>query len=227
MSWETIRPVLVKLSALQPKPVRDGPDPHVIGPRRSPFHIGLEPWASHIAAALHKRFGPEVILSVGYFGYPSRLAVDSWGRPRPGGLASRPAAEERALMVDPAALTFELAGELVMASGHEADAPLLVANHSARPIEIHRLRAVIVDPANGVTVGDAMPPGARSTAVTHARDVLAIAPGGISTFALRVGTASRDPALGYAVPPGAWAVRVFLERSGQVVRAPLLPITIT
>jgi hypothetical protein len=226
MTWDTLRPVLVELAARHPKPVRDGPDPHVIGPRRSPFHIGLEPWASDIAVALHRRFGREVILSVGYFGYPSRLAVDSWGRPLAGGLGGRPPAEERAEMADPATLTVELASELVIGSGHEADASLLVANHSTRPIEIHRLRAVVVDPATGVTVGDAMPPGARSPSVARARDMLALSPGAAITTALRVGTASRDPVLGYAVPPGAWAIRIFFERSGQVVRAPLLPITI-
>jgi hypothetical protein len=175
---------------------------------------------------LHKRFGREVVLSVGYFGYPSRLAVDSWGRPLAGGLGSRPPAEERAELADPSTLTVELAGELLLRSGHETDAPLLIANHSTRPIEIHRLRAVVVDPATGVTVGDAMPPGARSPSVTRPQERLSIGPGDAVAFALRVGTASRDPALGYAVPPGAWAVRVFFERSGQVSRAPLLPITI-
>jgi hypothetical protein len=227
MTWDTLRPVLVELAARHPRPVRDGPDPHVIGPRRSPFHIGLEPWASDIAVALHRRFGREVILSVGYFGYPSRLAVDSWGRPLAGGLVARPPAEDRAQMADPATVTVELANELVIRSGHEADASLLVANHSTRPVEIHRLRAVIVDPASGVTVGDTMPPGARSRWGVPARDMLAIAPGATVAFALRVGSASRDPVLGYAVPPGAWAIRIFFERSGQVVRAPLLPITMT
>jgi hypothetical protein len=227
MPWDTLQPVLVKLSARQPQPVRDGPDPLVIGPRRQPFHIGLEPWAGNIAAALHKRFGREVVLSVGHFGYPSRVAVDSWGRPLVTGLARRPVTEERAALADPADLTFELADEVVMASGHEAEVSLLVANHSPRPIEIHRLRSVIVDPANGVTVGDTMPPGVRTIAPTPAQNALAIAPGGVTTFVLRVGTASRNPALGYAVPPGAWAVRVFFDRGGQVVRAPLLPITIT
>lgn len=43
-----------------------------------------------------------------------------------------------------------------------------------------------------------------------------------------VGTASDSAQLGYAVPPGEWAVRVTLELGdGRRVRTPMLPITVT
>lgn len=44
---------------------------------------------------------------------------------------------------------------------------------------------------------------------------------------LLVGTASIDPALGYTVPPGDWAVRATLRMAdGTQLSTPLLPLTV-
>jgi hypothetical protein len=224
MTWDTLQPVLVELAARRPTPLRDGPDPHVIGPRRSPFHLVLEAWAEEIAASLHERFGGEVVLTVGHFGFPSRDAVDRMGRPLPSGLVARPAVEERAPMADPTLISFDLQRDLVLQSGYEAVVAVEVTNHGRRALEIHRPVALIVDPENGKTVGDALPPSGR--AKLRSSDTVGVAPGQSVTLDLLVGTASRDATLGYAVPPGEWAVRMYVELSGPLIRAPLLPVTV-
>lgn len=220
MTWDTLRPVLVELARRTPPPVRDGPDPRVVGPRRAPFHLRLEPWAVEVAEQLHRRFGAEVMLTVGHFGYPARRPVDGLGRPVAGGVPRRPADEERAELLDPTRLTVDLARDVTVESGHEVRAPLRITNHGSGPVEVRRLHAVVVDSANGAVVGDALPQAEIGHAAWLAPGASAIAP-------VLVGTASRDPALGYAVPPGEWALRVYLEPGGgRLVRAPLLPLSV-
>jgi hypothetical protein len=128
-------------------------------------------------------------------------------------------------MADPTVIGVDLERDLVLRAGHEAVARVEVTNHGARPVEIHRPAAVVVDPDTGKTVGDALPPSGR--AAIRVPDTVLVAPGRSVRLDLLVGTASRDPVLGYAVPAGEWAIRVFFELSGHVVRAPLLPITLT
>lgn len=219
MSWETLRPVLLELSSREPNPLCHYPDPRVAGARRTPFHVQLAPWAESVAGALHRSFGEEVVLVVGNFGYPERVWVDPRGRP----VTRVEPPLEHFEMADPSVLLVRLRHDLVVASGHDIDTELAVSNQADGPLELRQPRAEVVDPTTGARVGG-QPGGARPLVGRgHV-----IAPRRVATVPLHVGTASSDPRLGYAVPPGGWALRVFVPLSNdRILRAPLLPVEIT
>jgi hypothetical protein len=57
--------------------------------------------------------------------------------------------------------------------------------------------------------------------------VFRVAPGKTERIPLLVGTSSYDPALGYAVPPGRWALFAVLRlEDGRRLKTPLLGVTV-
>lgn len=116
-------------------------------------------------------------------------------------------------------------GPLSVSSGHTATHGLNVANSGDAELLINtngNLIADVIDPASGRIVGGYT--GAQYDMLTMFR----IPPATTVRVPLLVGTASFEPQLGYAVPPGAWALRCTLELGdGRTFGTPLLPFTIT
>ena len=97
---------------------------------------------------------------------------------------------------------------VAVASGHDLRTSLVVRNDGEEAVRIRTngmVTATIVDPTTHRTVGGFA--GSQTTALV----TFVVAPGSETRLPLLVGTASLDPHLGYAVPPGAWAYTVELE----------------
>ena len=122
-------------------------------------------------------------------------------------------------------MTVELDAPIVVASGPHVHGALRFHNLSADPIVIKTngvVTAQVVDPRTGETVGGYT--GYQTAPLVR----FVVDPGSTTVVPLLVGTGSRSPELGYAIPAGAWAVQATLMlENGRWVRTPMLPITIT
>ena len=209
--WAELKVVLTELRDDPSGPLAAYPDPRVDRDRHPPFDIHLQPWATEVAAQLHERFGDGVRLTVGALAYPDP-AVSSLppGRPVPE-IASD--------------VTVALAEPLSVPSGHTARANFLVTNTGADDLVIHatgRLMGRVLDPKTRAVVGG------YAGAMRLPLRIFQAAPGETVEVPLLVGTASFVPELGYAVPPGEWAVVADLDLvGGRTVRTPGLAFTVT
>lgn len=217
-SWDELRAILGELMTADPPPLRTFPGPDAVD-MVPPFRIALAPWALDVAQRLHAQFGDDVQLTVGYLRYPSRELPDHRGRdPAPASAAGVPLLQEREAEV-------ATRRSLTVRSGYDLHSELLVTNRGPAPLVVESTGTIfgrVLDPATGDVVGGYAGqhplPLVRSTA----------SPGETITVPLVVGTASFRRSLGYAVPPGAWAVEVVLHLgTDQWRRAPLLPLRVT
>ena len=87
-----------------------------------PFAVGLKPWATEVAADLHRRFGDDVKVFVGHFYYPDSSRGE------------RPAQGQRRLLRswDPSEMVVELEGPVVVSPGDNVRGWLRVHNPSRR-----------------------------------------------------------------------------------------------
>ena len=219
--WDEVKAALLDLEGSGA--LVQHPDPRSDQARQPPFVIHLAPWATDAAEELHRRFGDDVELVVGSLSYPERQPwrprairegrrrITTPGRPIPD--------------IDPNEMTVELDAPIVVASGHHIHGALRIHNLSTDPIVIETNGAVtaqVVDPRTAETVGGYT--GYQTAPLVR----FVVDPGGTTVVPMLVGTGSRSPELGYAIPAGEWAVRVDLTlEDGRRVRAPMLPITIT
>jgi hypothetical protein len=215
--WDDLKLELVRLRDRQPGPLLQFPTPEVDAGREPPFTIGLQPWATAAAEELHREFGANVILTVGLLSYPP-------GAPRP----HPPATDSVPDLLDPTQIAAELDGRAVVRSGQTLRHGLLLHNATDRELQVRTngsLTAAIVDPRTGDVVGGFA--GAQALPLV----IFRIAPAQTGRVPLLIGTASCTHRLGYAVPPGDWAVRAILElgpvqdESGRR-RTPALPLTV-
>lgn len=211
-TWDDLKAELLRLEAVDGA-LAGYPDPRHDAGRTPPFSIRLAPWATDEAATLHSRFADEVELVVGALRYPSCAA--------PRAARSRSPAPD----LDTSGLSVELDGPLTVKSGYTAHHVLLVHNATEPEVGIvtnRQVTATVVDPATGRRVGG-------FTGAQHLpRKVFVVAPGGTEGIPLCVGTASFVPDLGYAVPPGAWALQVTLMLAdGRSFLTPALRFTVT
>ncbi len=223
--WDELKIVLLELESSGA--FVQHPDPRVDDNRQPPFEIHLQPWATDIAEELHRRFGDDVELVVGFLRYPQR-------QPQ----RQHAGAPDDIPDMDRALMTVELDAPIVVKSGRTVRGALRVHNLSADAIVIltnGHVTAQVVDPHTGAVVGGFAGaqtlPGIRFSA----------APGETVVVPVLVGTASASPDLGYAVPAGVWAIQMVLELADENpagwqrterlgrrrVGTPLLPITIT
>jgi len=114
---------------------------------------------------------------------------------------------------------------LEVRSGHTLRTELNIRNRTGGEVQIVTNGGVtgyVVDPRTGIVVGG------FSGAQRLPRVVFRLLPQSSERIPLVVGTASFVPDLGFAVPPGLWAVRVPLALGGgRGASTPPLPITVT
>jgi hypothetical protein len=210
-TWDSLRVAVARLLDEQPGALTGYPDPRADRGQQPPFHIGLAAWAVDTTKELHERFGADVTLTVGALPYPSGEA--------------RQRMRDSTTTVDPERIGFELDGPLSVPSGHNANHGLLVTNRTDSDLTVHtngHVTADVVDPRDGHVVGGFA--GVQITPLV----IFFIAAGTAHRFPLLVGTAGVDREIGYAVPPGAWAIRVTLVMGdGRRIRSPALPFTVT
>ena len=221
--WQELRIALAGLIEERPGAVTLYPDLDGDG-GPPPYQVGLAPWAEVPARGLHERFGDLVGLMVGALPYPPG-STPRWPPPWP---AEGPAGEPAALL-DPAQADAELDGPAVISSGHTLRHGLLLRNYTSAELMIvtnGQVTAVVVDPRSGKVVGGYS--GFQNRPLITFR----VSPGGTERIPLLIGTASFTERLGYAVPPGSWAIQATLEIAGHREerirrRTPALPLTVT
>ena len=234
-SWNDLRVVLRELETAEPRPLWTLPSPRA-ETMTPPHRIMLRAWAADVAERLDARFGNDVLLTVGFLPYPAERSLDPLGADR-----SPPSASREPLLEESEAEVRGGAEPFVVRSGYDLESELLVTNRGPAPLVIENPGAqlgCVLDPATGEVVGDsdrahawagiapwvrAVPPDKRPPLVRFTA-----LPGEAVTIPLLVGTASYRRSLGYAVPPGEWAVEVVLDLgTHRRRRAPLLPLHVT
>lgn len=209
--WDAVRGDLQRLRAESPCPLMSFPDPSDAS-REPPYAVELAAWAEDVAAALHATYGELVTLRVGAMSYPDC----TWGQPLLSRTIESDLAEAVGLVVtSPVALK--------VASGHVLRQDLDVTNDSSVTFELHtggHLDTRVVDDG-GRLVGSYV--GAVSAVLRKWR----VAPGSTIQVPGLIGTASLDPELGYAVPPGEWQLVVLLATTSGRFRSSPLPLSVT
>jgi hypothetical protein len=211
-AWDELRTVLAELRERDPHALIMFPDPESDEDRQPPIEIELAAWAAHAAEQLHRRFGDQVTLTVGAMRYPQRTPART---PAPPVRAPTP-------LVDPRQARIAWAAPPRMRSGHSRRHEMAITNVGTAEISTSGpLIADIVDPDTGEIVGRYTGP------ITLGLITVIIPPGATRHIPVLVGTDSLRPDLGYAIPPGRWGAQTTLGLAGQLVRTPMLPITIT
>jgi hypothetical protein len=207
-TWDDLKDALVRLRDMDPEALRAYPDPRVDEGRSPPFHIVLAPWAVDIAANLHDRFGEDVDLQVGFLDFP-------------GGTLRGPAISQERPLLLPEEIEASVDEAIEVRSGHDAHGELHVANRGHEEIVLHTVTAYVFDAATDKVVGGFA--GAQAAVLIR----FPVAPQASIPIPMLIGTASFDPRLGYAIPPGQWAVEVALYVEGRGrFRTPLIPMTV-
>ncbi|MDE3086445.1 MAG: hypothetical protein KGJ77_06730 [Acidobacteriota bacterium] len=210
--WAELKAVLVELHDDLSRPLQAYPDPRVEHDRHPPFAIHLQPWAVDVAGRLHERFGQDVELTVGALAYPN---------PTAGRLPTGRAVPEAAGDV----LIAALAEPLTVQAGRSARTTLAVTNTGAADLALRttgQLVGRVLDPTTLAVVGGCA--GAMRLPIR----LFQVPSGEKAAVPLLVGTASFVPELGYAIPPGEWAVAADLDLGGgEVVRTAPMPFTVT
>ncbi|GAA3139088.1 hypothetical protein JOF29_000281 [Kribbella aluminosa] len=212
VGWESLREDLLRYREESPRPLVVWPSPSTERRHERRFRIQLAAWATGIAGELHAKYGDLVELQVGALTFPGRqLFVDELARQLHGEPADR------------GELTADLLAPLTIRSGHHSKQDVLVTNHAAHQqvlITAGDLHSTVTD-SSGAVVGLYVGPH------NAPRIEFPIDPGHSRPVPALIGTASLVPDLGYAVPPGTWALVITLQTvSGFYLSTPL-ELTIT
>jgi hypothetical protein len=206
---------LLRLGTLRPSPLLTAPAGDGLT-GAGPVSVLLAAWAIDVAATLHRDFGDEVDITVGFLAYPSRRRAGYPARPL------RP--PQHYPTVDPDELEVGLAAPLTVPSGGEVWGSLWIENRSGAALAVvthGHVTGRVVD-GDGEGVGGSPRPEPATRVDVH------LEPHSRHPVGLVVGAASSEPALGYVVPPGRWAVDVLLDLTdGRRLRTHPLSITVT
>jgi hypothetical protein len=176
-------------------------------------------WASQesLAERLVERYRDAVDLTVGYLHYPDCQLLKFDGSPR-----QRVRTEPNPLFPDEVKVSS--AESLSVESGHHLHTVLRVHNGASEDLEIHTggaFVAGIIDPSTHEVVGG------YEGGLTFLPIRLEVPAAGDADMPILVGTASLVPDLGYAIPPGQWALDLDLGVMGHGrFRISPLPITV-
>jgi hypothetical protein len=194
-AWDELKPVIARLRDQQPGVLARYPSLESDFPREPPIRVHLTPWAADAAEELHRQFGDDVELTVGFLPYPPGRPVRAPRRSAPG---------QPPDLLDPREVRAALDSPAVVSSGHTLRHHLTVHNLTGSELQIATnggVTAAVVDPQTGETVG-------RFSGVqTLPLRVFRAAPGGNVRMPLLIGTASSRLRLGYTVPPGEWGIQ--------------------
>lgn len=216
-TWDDLKVLLTELAADETRPLRGYPMPSVDEGRTSPFQISLAAWAVDVAADLDSRFGDDVVLTVGTLHFPSRTL-----RNPDGSIQLQPSPSVAALLTSDEA-EVSLAGDVEVRSGRHLTTELRVRNRKQTEIELRtngHLTAQVMDPSSRAVVGGYAGPQRMPLVLFRAE------PGETIVVPLLVGTDSFESTLGYAVPPGLWAMEADLDFGDRKRRTPLLPLSV-
>ena len=159
-----------------------------------------------LAATFHRRFGDAVELRVGVFLYPPVLGPDHQEEGPPA--VARP----QLPLLPSEEFEVSLEGEIVIASGATTRSTLRIQNRGSAEAVIETnggVTARVVDPQTNEGVGGFV--GAQAMPLIKYR----IAPDGTVSIPLLIGTTSSVRSLGYAIPPGSWAIEVPIQIEGR------------
>jgi hypothetical protein len=181
--------------------------------------LRVQLWADQANRAdeICERFGQTVVVSIGMFPYPDRFA-----RPEKESEAALDEPPPHHLAVLPDTVRIELTDDLVIRSGAHLRTVIRVHNDSEHDVAANtngQINGTVVQPDTGQRVG--CYEGAQSMPLVR----FDVPPGSVHDIPLLIGTASTKPELGWAVPPGPWAVRVVLSYDGEAAFR-LLPLHI-
>ena len=173
-----------------------------------------------LAASYHERFGDAIELRLGVFPYPPAPAPGAGDQEMGPPKVARP----KLPLLPGEEFKVSLEGEIVVASGGTTSGALRLQNCGSMEAVIETNGAVtarVVDPQTGDGVGGFF---SFQTALLI---IFRIPPGSTVLIPLLVGTTSSVRSLGYAVPPGSWAIEVPIQIEGRgQFRTSLLPILI-
>jgi hypothetical protein len=219
--WDELKPVIARLLDEQPGAFAMHPslDSDLVE-RTPPIELHLTAWATGAAEELHRQFGDDVELMVGWLPYPPG---------RPARTRSKGAPVELPDLLNPDEVTVILDEPAVVSSGHTLHHHLTVHNLTGSELELATnggVTAVVVDPQTREMVG-----GFSGAQIVPLK-IYRVTPGGSTRIPLLIGTASARPRLGYAVPPGEWGIQVTLTLGPHPSdsphrRTPILPLTVT
>ena len=182
-------------------------------PAGGPWRVSLAAWAVDIADTIHSLFGSFVNVEVGFLSFPNR------GRTRRAEMPGRPPT------LSSNEIDVRLDHPCKVASGHDLRAMVLVHNRGLESIDVRtngHLTATVLDVTSGEVVGGYAGAQTLPLVMFHA------APGEVVEIPVLIGTASLEPSLGYAVPPGEWQLDVVLDidQRGRYRSMPL-PMSVT
>jgi len=186
--------------------------------------VTLAPDQEDFAARLTQDYGDAVDIMVGRFHFPDGGPDPIYSR-LTGSALTRPAPVISVAPELPSYLHVTLEGEARVVSGQTARAALRVRNTGPDDVVLTTngmVTASVVDPVTRQVVGGFH--GAQSAPLV----TFSLVAAGTVTVPMLIGTTSSKPELGYAVPPGAWALVVTLHFEGVGSRStPPLALTIT
>jgi hypothetical protein len=191
---------------------------HSLGLGRGRVSVCLAADQEELAASLLAQYGDAVELKVGNFPFPMRQQQTS-----PGG-RPRAYAHSDISLLSTEGLDVALSDDFVVESGCTGKGSLEFTNRGVNDMTLNTNGAItgrVVDPHTGEVVGGYV--GAQTAPLWK----FTVACGDVVSVPLLVGTASFRRELGFAVPPGTWAVDavVNVQDIGER-RTPLLPIVI-
>jgi hypothetical protein len=180
-------------------------------------HIRLRADQVALAKQLTDRYGDAVDLALGLHHYPNS-ELD----PSPESQRRSPVPERPPLLPDDVGASL---GEVLrVKSGQNLSSHLIVQNRGSVNIQVNtngQVTARVLDPNTEELVGAFA--GAQAAPLVR----FEVLPSESVAIPLLIGTASPAARLGYATPPGQWAIEVTLMLEGRGnYRTPLLPITV-